>query len=201
MQFFNLLFLSLIMASDIARAHVIGPVYPIVEENAIEVILRKLHRKAASGELKALQREIKNRALHSLIHLKPHYLPKVLHYSKWLIDPSVHYTKALKTPDGKVIITPNTRINPLNYITLSKELVFFDGRDQAQCQFVKKLLSSRRIKPILTAGSWLDLTKDLKTQVYFDQQGELIKRFGIRATPSIVRQQNQYLLLEEIPVT
>ncbi|WP_330996376.1 hypothetical protein [Burkholderia cepacia] len=55
------------------------------------------------------------------------------------------------------------------------------------------------MKPILVAGSWLDLTKSWKTQVYYDQHGSLSKRFGIRAVPALIRQQDKVLVLDEIP--
>jgi conjugal transfer pilus assembly protein TraW len=43
------------------------------------------------------------------------------------------------------------------------------------------------------------MTRAWKTQVFFDQQGTLARRFGLRAVPTVVRQRGAMLLLEEIP--
>ena len=84
---------------------------------------------------------------------------------------------------------------------LTKKLVFFDGRDAEQVDAVATLMKNNaaKIKPILVGGSWLDLTKAWKTQVYFDQKGVLSARFGLRAVPSVISQQGATLLLQEIP--
>ncbi len=80
--------------------------------------------------------------------------------------------------------------------------MFFDGRDPEQREAVARLVASKgqlRLKPILVAGSWLDLTKVWKTQVFYDQQGVLSRRFGITAVPAVIRQQGRMLVLDEIP--
>ena len=99
------------------------------------------------------------------------------------------------------MVPAGARINPLEITGLSKTLVFFDGRDPAQREAVRLLVQKqqKRIKPILVAGSWLDMTRTWKTQVFYDQHGTLSKRFGIRAVPSLIRQEGKALLLEEIP--
>ena len=54
-------------------------------------------------------------------------------------------------------------------------------------------------KPVLVGGSWVDLNKAWGQQVYFDQKGTLVNRFGIRAVPATVVQQGRVLLVSEIP--
>ena len=119
-----------------------------------------------------------------------------------LIDPTVTYAQAVKADDGRIVVPAGSRVNPLDLISLSKVLVFFDGRDPAQRDAVGRLLASKgqlTVKPILVAGSWLDLTKAWKTQVFFDQHGTLSRRFGVTAVPSVIRQQGRMLQLDEIP--
>ena len=80
--------------------------------------------------------------------------------------------------------------------------LFFDGRDPEQREAVGRLVAKGgqlKVKPILVAGSWLDLTKAWKTQVFYDQKGTLSKRFGITAVPAVIRQQGKMLVLDEIP--
>jgi conjugal transfer pilus assembly protein TraW len=56
-----------------------------------------------------------------------------------------------------------------------------------------------RVKPVLIAGSWLDLTKQFKKQVYFDQHGVLSARFGISVVPAVIQQRGKQLELSVIP--
>jgi conjugal transfer pilus assembly protein TraW len=98
-------------------------------------------------------------------------------------------------------VPAGARINPLTITNLSKRLVFFDGRDSEQVAAVHRMVQhdSKKVKPILIAGSWLDLTQSWKQQVYFDQQGVLSKRFGIQAVPAVISQHGDVLLHQEIP--
>jgi conjugal transfer pilus assembly protein TraW len=55
-----------------------------------------------------------------------------------------------------------------------------------------------RIKPILTGGSYLDLMKDWRVPVYYDQSGTLTRRFGIRQVPALVSQDGLRLRIDEL---
>lgn len=185
-----------------AHLPAIGPVYPIGEEHAVQMILRKLKEQEKSGELQKIQQQLVKRAVKNITHMKPvSGIVTATTRSQRFIDPTVVYINPIKTPDGRIVIEAGTRINPLDNMTLSKQFVFFDGRDPAQCDAVHRLVKKNhlKIKPILIAGSWLDLTRAWKTQVYYDQQGTLTKRFGIRAVPTVISQHQNKLLLDEIP--
>ncbi|WP_459203441.1 type-F conjugative transfer system protein TraW (plasmid) [Ralstonia pseudosolanacearum] len=189
-------------AAYAANLGAIGQTYPIGEESALEMIMKKLREKERSGELKKLQEQAIQRSMGSIKNMKPvDGITSVTERSQRLIDPTVTYTKPVTTDDGRIVIPAGTRINPLDMTGLTKTLVFFDGRDAAQREAVRKLVAQgpARVKPILVAGSWLDLTKAWKTQVFYDQHGSLTKRFGITAVPSVIRQQGKMLLLDEIP--
>lgn len=181
----------------------VGSTYPIAEQSALDMILGKLKAKEKSGELKRMQEEAARRSMNSVKNIPPvEGLGVVQSRSIRQIDPTVTYAQAIKTDEGKVVVPAGSKINPLLVTKLSKTLVFFDGRDVAQREAVSRLMARggpAKYKPILVGGSWLDLTKSWKTQVYFDQHGVLSKRFGIRAVPSLIYQQGQFLALEEIP--
>jgi len=198
---------ALVLVSVLPTAHSadlgsIGPTYPIGEESALDMIMNRLRQKERSGELKRLQEEALRRSMGSIKNMKPVEGIATVHArAQRLIDPSVTYSKPVTTDDGRVVVPAGTRINPLEMTALTKTLVFFDGRDPEQREAVGRMLKGGQIKvkPILIAGSWLDLTKAWKTQVFFDQKGRLSNRFGITAVPTLIRQQGRMLVLEEIP--
>ena len=180
----------------------IGPVYPIGEESALDTILNRLKEKERTGELKRIQQEAIQRSVASAKNPKPvEGLTTVHARSQRLIDPTVTYNRAVTTDDGQIVVPAGSKINPLLVTSLSKRLVFFDGRDRAQAEAVRKMVAKAgpKVKPILVAGSWFDTSKAWKTQVYYDQHGKLSQRFGIKAVPSVISQQGAMLLVEEVP--
>lgn len=198
-----LLVAALAVSAQAIELGSIGPTYPIGEESALDMMMKKLRQKERSGELKRLQEEGIRRSLGSIRNMPPvEGIATVRSRAQRVIDPTVSYARSVTTDDGRVVIPAGSRINPLDTISLSKALVFFDGRDPEQREAVARLVASKgqlRLKPILVAGSWLDLTKAWKTQVFYDQQGVLSRRFGITAVPAVIRQQGRMLVLDEIP--
>lgn len=198
-----LLLAALAVSAQAIELGRIGPTYPIGEESALDMVMKKLRQKERSGELRRLQEEGVRRSMASIRNMPPVEGISTVHSrAQRLIDPTVSYARSVTTDDGRVVIPAGTRVNPLDTINLSKTLVFFDGRDPEQREAVARLVASQgqlRLKPILVAGSWLDLTKAWKTQVFYDQQGVLSRRFGITAVPAVIRQQGRMLVLDEIP--
>ena len=179
----------------------IGPLYAIAEQSALDMISQKLDAKQKSGELAQLQRDAVKRSMKSVRNPESvQGVGVVTQRSSRLIDPTVFYAQPVTTDEGQIVVPAGSRINPLDFMAFSKTLVFFDGRDKAQVNAVHAMvLRDARVKPILIAGSWLDIGKAWKRQVFFDQKGTLSRRFEIAAVPSIIRQQGRALLLEEIP--
>ena len=115
-------------------------------------------------------------------------------------DPSIVVPYAITDADGKVIVTPGTRVNPLDTVSLSKALLFIDARDAAQVGRARNILDERggKVKVILTGGSYLDLMRRWKRPVFYDQHGALTEKLGIRHVPALVSQEGKRLRIDEI---
>ena len=105
-------------------------------------------------------------------------------------------------PQGRLLFPAGTRKNPLEVVSLSKRLLFFDARDGRQVARARELIAryDGKVKPILTGGSYLDLMKAWRVPVYYDQQGTLTRRFGIRQVPALVSQEGMRLRVDEVLV-
>lgn len=81
-------------------------------------------------------------------------------------------------------------------------LLFFDARDPRQVQRARELIDTYqgRVKPILVGGSYLDLMKAWNRQVFYDQEGALVRKLGITAVPAIVSQEGNRLRIDEVVV-
>ena len=118
------------------------------------------------------------------------------------VDPTFTLDRNILGPRGELMFAAGTRTNPLEIVSLSRQLLFFDARDARQVEHARKLLARQpgRIKPILTGGSYLDLMQSWRAPVYYDQHGALTRRLGIRQGPALVSQQGPRLRIDEMEV-
>lgn len=185
-------------AQDLGR---IGPVYPIAEPNLLDVILAKLKEAERSGALAKMQRDTQARVKRGIEQPAPvASITKATKVRSFYYDPSIVVPYAITDADGRLIVAPGTRVNPLDTVSLSKQLLFIDARDPAQIGRAKRILDERggRLKVILTGGSYLDLMRRWKHPVFFDQQGSLAEKLGIRHVPALVSQEDRRLRIDEL---
>ncbi len=193
-----ILFSFAVRAQDLG---VVGPVYPIAEPSLLEVILSKLREAEASGVLARLQRDTQANVKRGIEEPPPvARITKTTKARSFYYDPSIVVPYAIADADGKVIVAPGTKVNPLDTVSLSKSLLFIDARDAAQIGRARNILDERggKVKLILTGGSYLDLMRRWKRPVFFDQQGQLTSKLGIRHVPALVSQEGKRLRIDEI---
>ena len=179
----------------------IGPVHPIVEPDMLQEIYRVLKEKEKSGELAKLQEEAIERSKRSIENPKPvEGLRKVEKARHFYWDPTIRVPKTIRDNEGNVIAEAGKTINPLDYVTMSKHLIFFDGNDKGQVKITQELMQKYNgtAKAIMVSGKPLDLSRQWKTQVYFDQGGALVRRLGIQRVPSLVSQEGKKLRIDEL---
>lgn len=182
-------------------AQAIGPTYPIQEPDMLEEIMAKLKEKERNGDIARLQKEAIRRSENSVRNPRPvdgvvrTRMPRTYYY-----DPSVVVNKRIATPDGKVIAEAGQKFNPLTQVAWPQWLVFFDARDAQQVKKAEELIkqANGRAKPVLTGGSYIDLQKKWQRQVYFDQAGTLVAKFGIKQVPAVVSQEGERLRIDEL---
>lgn len=193
-----------LLLSVSARAQdlgVIGPVYPIAEPSLIEVILAKLREADANGVMARLQRDTQVNVKRGIEQPAPVTgITKTTKARSFYYDPSIVVPYAIADADGKIIVAPGTRLNPLDTVSLSKRLLFIDARDAAQIGRARGILDEHggKVKVILTAGSYLELMRHWKRPVFYDQQGLLTDQLGIRHVPALVTQEGRRLRIDEI---
>jgi conjugal transfer pilus assembly protein TraW len=169
----------------------LGPTYPIREPDLLEDIQARLKSLESSGRLKVLQQEALKRSQSSIERPDPvKSVVRTVTPGTHYVDPSWRVPRDITTPSGELIARAGDIVNPLDYVPLSNHLLFFDQRDAAQVRKAAAILKhyDGKVKPILVAGEPLKLTRQWKQQVYFDQGGYLVRRFGIRQVPALVSQ-------------
>jgi len=180
---------------------VIGPVYSIREQDFLEYIRNKLAAMQRSGELRSLQQQELDKARKSIERPTP--VPGITRTVKphvFYIDPALSVDHAIRDAEGRIIAMPGSRVNPFDYMTMSKHLLFIDGDDVDQVAWAAAMDERYHghVKTILVSGSPIDLMKNWKRRVYFDQHGVLSQRFHIRHVPAIVSQDKKRLRVAEV---
>lgn len=199
-----LLALLLPMAAHAKNLGVIGPTYPIAEPDFLEEIQAVLREKEASGELAKLREQAKQSVIARIEQPAPVAgLARAKAPRTHYFDPSVSFSDPIVNDKGEVLIPAGTRANPLDTVTMTRRLLFFDGRDPEQVTRAKFVLDEMggAVKLVLTGGSTLDLMRAWQTQVYYDQSGRLVKQLGITQVPALVYQEGKRLRIDEVAIS
>ena len=176
-----------------------GATWTIAEPDLLEAIEARLLEMQRSGALERFESEARERARRTLEEPPPvpDIAPATRERSR-LFDPAIVVERDIRTPDGTLIAAAGTRISPLERVQLTRDLLFVDGRRNAEIAWA--LAHDRPVKIVLLAGRPLELMRKHSRPFFFDQGGRLAARLGIAATPSLVEQAGTRLRITEIPI-
>ncbi len=176
-----------------------GATWPVAEPDLLEEIETRLLKMQRSGDLARLEEEARTRARRKLQEPEP--VPGIAparDRRSRPFDPSIAVAQDIRAPDGTLIAAAGTKVNPLERLPLTRDLIFVDGRREAEIAWA--LAHDRPAKIVLLAGRPLDLMRRHRRPFFFDTGGRIAARFGIAATPSLVDQIGEMLRITEIPV-
>ena len=188
------LFSTSLQAKDLGT---FGEIFPIAEENLLTVIKTKLQTLQNSGELEAHQKKIQEEAATRL--QRPAEVLSIIKTKKprvFTYKPSITVPYDLKDHNDKIFFKAGTTVNPLDMFALKYTLFFIDGDDKEQVNWA--INHKVKSKVILIKGLPFELMKEHGTQVYFDQGGALVKKFGITQVPARITQEGKNLKVEEV---
>lgn len=197
-------FMSLMISFQVSNVEakdlgVWGTTFLIVEEDLQEVILKRAAQKTQGGNLQKLQQaqilKAKKRLEAPVSGFK---LPRSAEKTVSYYDPTYVLGRDISDDKGRVFARKGTTINPFQHIALNKTLVFLNANDEKQVAWLLGFKTTKPIKIILVEGNPIQLEEALQKPVYFDQAGVLVKKFNLRALPTVVKQEGHYLKLETV---
>lgn len=201
MRGFLLALLCFSPALTFGAEEALGPTWPVTEPDMIQEIQKKLKSMERSGRLSELQKQAVERSRKSIERPAPAVgLRRTTTARTFYFDPTWTAPTTVSSPDGKIIVQAGEQVNPLDYVPLSNYLVFFNGDDAAQVRKAHQLIThyEGKVKAIMVAGEPLKLTRAWKRQIYFDQGGALVRRFGIQQVPALVSQEQKRIRIDEV---
>lgn len=127
------------------------------------------------------------------------------------LDPSVILTEELTDSDGVTILEKGTVINPLEKIPFNRIIFVFNPTRKAEVDFVMSQLEDLTLQDgrvVLIAsefdesGGWdwyENITNGFNRPLY-KLLPDIIKRWDVRYTPTIIRSENKHFRIEEVSV-
>ena len=176
-----------------------GAIFPVAETDLLASIQARLEAMTASGAVDRINQELKDRTISKVNRPDPVAdLGAAGAMRSWLFDPTITVAEDIRDNEGQLMVPAGTRVNPLDTVPLRQPLIFFDGDDVDERRWALEQRRKGNAKLILVKGAPLALMKSAQTRIYFDQGGTLVRRFGIKATPAMVVQQNRQLRVTEV---
>ncbi|MFW1410792.1 hypothetical protein ACEWAY_22945, partial [Vibrio parahaemolyticus] len=83
----------------------------------------------------------------------------------WTFDPTIVLDQDIQDQKGRLVARAGQRVNPLAFVAMKTDLVFIDGRDDAQVDWALKRWTAQNAKIIFVACS------------PFNRMGEKKRRF------------------------
>ncbi len=168
-----------------------GQLYSIQEIDMREAIVRS----ADDAKVKQFQAEVQASAKTFFEQLPDYGLPHATETATRWVDPSIVLMHDIqipqKGPDGEyswqILYKAGTRVNPLDYANPPDRMLFFDGTDPDQVQFVLDVLKVHPfdVLPVEVAGNPKALSDKISRPVFYANDG-MLSRFGIKEVPSLL---------------
>jgi len=179
-----------------------GQLFPIKEPDMMDLIKSRLNHMEEDGEMDRIKQKAETNVKEHAV--RPPKVPGVSHANKdrtWLYDPTFTADKDITDGRGNYIIHAGQSINPLDRIPFNETLFFIDGDNNSELDWLKsKLKFTINYKIILVNGNIPKTSDKLNEQIYFDQYGVMVNKFGIKNTPAEVYQEKNKLRVKEIKI-
>ena len=177
-----------------------GRLYEIEEDNLLDVLMARAQQEVDSGRWAERVKEWGEQAKAQTARPAGIELPRADKTASHLFDPSIIVPEDIRDAAGNVLRPKGTRVNPLDYISMTRTLVFIDGDDAEQVEWMVSQTAQEpdRYKVILTRGNVLDLAKQTDRRLFFDQRQVYTRKLSIQSLPAVVYQEGAYLRIDEV---
>jgi conjugal transfer pilus assembly protein TraW len=191
--------LTLSSAGRASDHGVVGQTFPVIETDLLSVIEQRLQNLQASGGIDRMNAEFARRAEAKVRRPTPVAgITPAMQARVWAFDPTIVIEKDVKDQKGNYVARAGQTVNPLDFVAMHQSLVFVDGDDKAQMDWATSQYSDVKAKIILVSGSPIEEMTSRKRRFYFDQEGRLTGKFGVRHTPAVAEQDGKVIKVSEI---
>lgn len=175
-----------------------GQTFAVIEPDLLSTIEARLRRAEASGALARANQMFASRVAARVRRpAAVKGITKAQQARSWDFDPSITLERDIRDQEGNLVASAGHKVNPLDFITVRQDLVFIDGDDKAEMLWATARYSDMKAKIIFVRGSPIEAMTSAKRRFYFDQDGMLTGRLGIRHTPAIATPNGRVMRVSE----
>lgn len=173
-------------------------VWKIKEKSAVDEIKEHISH---YGWRKLLNRKVFLKAFREYENRLAVDLPTASKHMVYKVNMEYTLPFDIKDSKGNVIYPKGYTFNPLDFISIPFVYVIINGSSSKQIEWFKRSSYYAKIKSMLLIcrGDVLSLEKELKIPVFYANR-TIIKRFNIRAVPSVAFQKGSEFYVETIPI-
>ena len=178
----------------------LGKTYEFKERDILELIQEHLTKNRPEleqkllGQRDKLKENIKNWRPKDMVKLTP--APKNNTFSP---DMTWTLTKDIKDHEGNIIYPQGFSFNPAKYARLSYGIVVINANDKEELEWLEKggYLNTIAYRIFLSEGSYYEMIQKYKQDFYY-LLPEIAKRFQLKHTPSIIKQEGEEIIIQEV---
>lgn len=169
-----------------------GNVWKITEIDVRQLLISEVSK----GQWDSAKSDLKDSANKYLENLPKRNLPEVDVTKVAWVDPSFVLEEDIKVPykdfagnySWRILHKAGTRVNPLDKISPSTAMLFFDGSVPAQVALVKQVLAKEpnRVVPVEAGSGNLKEVNEQIGRGVFHADDPLVNRFEVRYLPTLV---------------
>ncbi|MDI1473003.1 hypothetical protein QI155_10715 [Thermodesulfovibrio sp. 1176] len=191
--FINVCFYVSVCLAEIIGTN--GATYPIAESDAYEELMAKVKSTNWDRIVKDYKADIEKVTKVSF------NLGRAKEDKTFYVNPTYTLQFDIMDENGRIIYPKGYSFNPLDYISFPYYLVFFDGNSVTEIAWMKKQewFNNWNVMFILTKGDVIRAEKQLGRTV-FVATPQMIEKFKISKTPSLVSTQNKQLVISEVGI-
>lgn len=172
-----------------------GATYPIAEPDAYEELMSKVKRTDWQAVMKKYRQSLSKATKVSF------NLGKAKQDRVFYVDPTYTLPYDITDENGKIIYPRGFSFNPLDYMSFPYTIVFFNANSITEITWLKKQPWFKDSSTMLfvTHGDVIKAEKILGRAV-FAAPPQMIERFNISSTPSVMTAQGRMIVISEIGV-
>jgi len=178
---------------------VVGKTYSIAERDGAEELRERVNavnwkEVLAKSNLDKKTRSFKPANLKSL--------PRALKDRARIVNMDYSLEYDITDGNGNVVYPKGYTFNPLDFMTYTRTIVVLNGDDRDQVEWFKssKYLNKPNVMVLITDGNYYDLSAELGQPVFFVDE-RIVRRFQLRAVPSVIAQKNRMMEVSEFEIT
>lgn len=168
----------------------LGPTYPVIEPDILELL--KTHAMENRTQTQEKLHQSQQRLQQHAVQPKGADLPQATHSKTVKIAVSADAARVIGDDFQRRWLMINA--NQTDEVKLAHVLL----RDEKP--LVTQTPSEHLIRVILVDGNVEKTAKSLQSRVWFDQGGRLVEKFGITATPALIKMTAQGIYVTQAPV-